>query len=137
MGKSPTPATKPARTFNSQDAHWVPLEQLLAEADAEEDRTEDTSTSTFLASQGEFTRGQLVKIVGLKAKPALNGAVGKLLRYETQSGRWHFQLLSGIEVVKVRPENMTADEAPDGVQRDTHKDEVKMPGLVSSVELCG
>merc|ERR1719424_1258257 len=82
-----SPQKKPVEQSRAGDAHWIPLEQLLADADAEQDsRTETDSGGAFVASHEGLTQGQLAQVVGLKAKPDLNGAVGTLLRYETQAG---------------------------------------------------
>merc|ERR1711865_436383 len=108
------PRMQPVRSLGgAEETQWTSLEQLLAEADAEESYTEVESTPGFEAKHGDLTRGELAQIVGLKNKVELNGAVGKLLRFETQAARWHFQLISGLEVIKVRPENLIAEEVPD------------------------
>eukprot|EP00929_Paragymnodinium_shiwhaense_P050944 TRINITY_DN25647_c0_g1_i1.p2 TRINITY_DN25647_c0_g1~~TRINITY_DN25647_c0_g1_i1.p2 ORF type:complete len:119 (+),score=30.51 TRINITY_DN25647_c0_g1_i1:60-416(+) len=77
-------------------------------------------------------RGQRVEMRGLKAKPELNGAVGELVRFDPQSGRWHLQLLSGFETLKVRPDNLQPEDCLDAADLDAED----VQRLVTRTEDC-
>jgi len=55
--------------------------------------------------QGDFGGGQTVRVVGLKARPDLNGEVGLALRFVQDAGRWTVRLRNG-DGVKVKPANL-------------------------------
>merc|ERR1711957_613266 len=55
--------------------------------------------------QGAFGTGQTISLSGLKARGDLNGEVGIVLQFVTDTGRWMIRLRNG-EGVKVKPANM-------------------------------
>jgi len=55
-----------------------------------------------------------VRIVGLKAKPELNGQEGTLMKFDESKGRWQTQLSSG-KTLEVKPDNLEAKDASNKV----------------------
>ena len=54
--------------------------------------------------------GKKVTLVGLTAKPALNGSEGVVLQRDSQSGRWGVQLASGKRVALRRTNLLVQDQ---------------------------
>eukprot|EP00928_Gymnodinium_smaydae_P089135 TRINITY_DN73139_c0_g1_i1.p1 TRINITY_DN73139_c0_g1~~TRINITY_DN73139_c0_g1_i1.p1 ORF type:complete len:284 (+),score=49.97 TRINITY_DN73139_c0_g1_i1:62-853(+) len=88
------------------EPEWTPLSELIK---GEYDICK-TPAGTFTDSFGNFSSGQVVRLQTLKARSELNGAFGKLLRFDNGSERWQVQLMSGFETVKVRPDNLELDD---------------------------
>ena len=57
--------------------------------------------------QGELAGGQAVVVIGLKARPDLNGEVGILLRFDHAASRWLVRLRNG-EGKRIKPANLAA-----------------------------
>lgn len=55
----------------------------------------------------ELTKDDRVRVVGLAGRPELNGRVGSLGDYDTESGRWALHLDAG-KPVRVKPERVEA-----------------------------
>ena len=63
--------------------------------------------------QGAVAGGQTVRLVGLKARPELNGEVGLALRFEASTGRWLMRLRNG-DGKQVKAENLEPMEGGGG-----------------------
>jgi hypothetical protein len=50
--------------------------------------------------------GALAEIVGLKSKPELNGSTAKLLKVDSDYGRWTVQVVSSGHVCSLKPDNL-------------------------------
>ena len=64
--------------------------------------------------QGDVHGGQCVKLVGLSARPELNGECGIALRFNAESGRWLVRLADG-EGKQLKPANLEAFGPAGGV----------------------
>eukprot|EP00930_Biecheleria_cincta_P080917 TRINITY_DN69418_c0_g1_i1.p3 TRINITY_DN69418_c0_g1~~TRINITY_DN69418_c0_g1_i1.p3 ORF type:complete len:119 (-),score=22.06 TRINITY_DN69418_c0_g1_i1:7-363(-) len=90
-------------------AEWTSLTELLKEEDEQASHLHPSACSPearFSANHDGLSRGQVVQLLGLKGRAELNGACGRLLRFDANAGRWHLQLVAGLETIKVRPENV-------------------------------
>ena len=64
--------------------------------------------------QGNIHGGQSVKLVGLQARPDLNGELGIALKFAEASGRWLVRLKGG-EGKQLKPDNLEPIGPPGGV----------------------
>ena len=72
--------------------------------DAEDGGAEDGAAQLRVA--GCELSGQAVRLVGLQAKPELNGAVGACERFDAQSGRYAVRMPGQEQPVLVRAANL-------------------------------
>jgi len=82
-----------------------PLAIGSAQLDAEAEAAKDGAAQLRAAGLTSFT-GQEVRLVGLQAKPGLNGAVGACERFDTQSGRYAVRIPGQEKPIAVRASNL-------------------------------
>lgn len=77
---------------------------------ADEGAQEENSTVGALATPGgwqQLKRGALVRIMGLQGARELNGSLGKLMRFDTATGRWDVDIENNKCGAKaLKPENL-------------------------------
>jgi hypothetical protein len=60
----------------------------------------------------QLSEGCTVEVFGLVAAAQHNGSKGKLLKFESEKGRWAVKLSNGGEVLGVKPANLKFIEGP-------------------------
>ena len=78
----------------------------------------------------------MVRVSGLKAKPELNGQVGRLLKVVEGKGRWQKRLDSG-KAVEIKPENLEPLSEGDNEIEMWMQDEVTAPEVIFGSRRCG
>merc|ERR1719217_1932533 len=64
-----------------------------------------SSTATVYGASSSFRSGQRVRVVGLKARPELNGLEGTVNEWDETQGRWKVRMDDGAGKM-YKPENM-------------------------------
>lgn len=121
-------AAREGRERRRADPLWTPLTEL----GRDEYESAKVPLDTLKSSHAGLEKGQVARLLGLKARAELNGACGRLVCYDSGCERWHVRLLSGLETIKVRPGNLEA-AADAGGERGEDVDELASR-LASSME---
>ena len=77
------------------------LSSAMAQAE-DEDRT----SGVWELASDVWEPSDAVEVVGLKARPGLNGQTGVLLRWMADAERWRVEIVATRERVKIRPGNL-------------------------------